>query len=112
MDKTLKEFFWIQRCWIRLIRPSGPVLSNRNHPLHLIEVDLSHLEPIVRNLIDDVLTKENIFTKTDVLKLLQSFKDIEFQLSKFQQDDVVKEYQSYVSTSLSLLKKAQQSLQD
>lgn len=112
MDEKLKEFFWIQRCWIRLIRPSDPVLSNRNHPLYLIEVYLSHLEPIVRHLIDDVLTKENIFTKTDVLKLLQSFEDIESRLSKLQQDDVVKEYQGYVSTSLSLLKEAQQSLQD
>ncbi|WP_345454898.1 hypothetical protein [Deinococcus aluminii] len=106
MDSDAKAFYLMQYKWIRIPHPSLQVAKDGKHPLHQIELEISHCEHIVHNLIQDVMGNKGNFKHDDVTKLIKVFEDAKFQLELVEHSDLVDEYKLYINSTLDLLVKA------
>lgn len=106
MSPDLKSFYRLQYQWIRLPHPSHRIAIDTKHPLHQMELEVSHNEPIINSLIQDLLAKGSLFKYEDVVGLESKFRYMRSQLDLMDNTEDVVDYKQYLDRTLELLNSA------
>ncbi|WP_345452799.1 hypothetical protein [Deinococcus aluminii] len=104
MDPLIREFYKQQYKWQRLPHPDIRVADSRKHPLHHIELEISHSIHLVQRLIRGILEGKNQVTHRDAIQAIEKFAEIRFALEISEETPSTDRYKHFVDETLDLLK--------
>ena len=109
MRPEIKEFYLLQYRWLRLPYPGSQDVRSRSrpeHPLYQIDLEVSHAEPSVFNLITSILSDSKLFDVDDVYEIINTYENVKLNLNVTDISVDGELYKEYVHETLNLPKKA------
>ena len=103
MRAELRDFYRLQFEWKRMLLPSLRAATDRNHPLHDVNLDLEHTDHVVHRLIEDLLSDGNLFSYEEICSLIARYQAIGSRISSARDTAVAEQFRRYVDRTLELL---------
>ena len=86
--------------------PSERVAHDKDHPFHQIDMVISHLDHIVGNLIDDVLSRNRNFSADDIDFLAAKYNEILVEVDSLPEVEFQGDFRNYIEKTLELIHSA------
>lgn len=90
--------------------PSERVAHDEDHPFHQIDIEISHLDHIVRNLIDDILSRGRNFSTNDIDALEKKYNEIMVKTESLSGMEFYREFRNYIERTIELIRSARNQL--